>query len=189
MMKKKYLLEQEGRKRSIVTIVLSLALVAALTVGMSLAFLTDNFTALLGGQMTPGVIELERSTVNLAGGVLMPGSELEISPDVALAEGSQEAFVRVRMVGEAVPGLQALLEANLDNGAWELSRDGNEIVILKNTALAAGNTVTPITGGVVEVPTTHGNDELSALGGSLNIYVEAIQAEGFGSSSAAFGSF
>ncbi|MEG2420712.1 MAG: SipW-dependent-type signal peptide-containing protein [Oscillospiraceae bacterium] len=134
-----------------------------------------------------------------------PGATLPKDPTVTLTAGSSDAYVRVRVVIDSAKAWKAACEKHgvtledifLEHPAAQWSRvsyvwnadDTVTLVYNLNTKLSrAVNAVSTATlFQSVRIPSPFTSAEMAAIGGfSMNLTAEAIQAEGFTDSAAAF---
>lgn len=93
------------KKRSLITMVVALCLVAALGVGATLAYFTDKDTD--EDKVQTGFVDVEVYGWNSANDMsvkidgdfdnVVPGDELKINPMIGLKDGSVDAYVRVKI--------------------------------------------------------------------------------------------
>ncbi|MEG2455301.1 MAG: SipW-dependent-type signal peptide-containing protein [Oscillospiraceae bacterium] len=133
-----------------------------------------------------------------------PGATLPKDPTVTLTAGSSDAYVRVRVVIDSAKAWKAACEKHgvtledifLEHPAAQWSRvsyvwnadDTVTLVYNLNTKLSHADKATTATlFQSVCIPSPFTSAEMAAIGGfSMNLTAEAIQAEGFTDSAAAF---
>lgn len=174
------------KKKSLITMVVALCLVAALGVGATLAYFTDKDEAT--NVVTMGHVDIslfetkagDEKPVEVKGlefENVMPGQVLAKDPTVRVEEGSADCFVRVKaeFTGDFAAKLTAVDKAALLNKVstddWKKANDG---YFYYKAKMSAGNTATLFS--EVEIPATWGN---AYAGASFNIVLtaEAIQAD------------
>lgn len=171
-------------KKKVAAMVVSLALVAVIGIGATLAYFTDQ-TGTKTNVVTMGKVDIDLTESTTDGTLtdagitydkIMPGDELNKVPVVTVAGDSQDAYIRVKLditsanFGDVTPAeIQSYL--NINEVDWALGADGYlyyQGIVKANDKLTVFDTVT--------IPTTLGNE---VAGGSFRIVVQAdaIQAD------------
>jgi len=186
--------------KKLLPVMLTVALVAVIGVGATLAYFTDKDDATnvitmgkvdidLTEKDTEGVSELTEEGLKFDN--VVPGDALPKAPKVTLANDSEDAYVRmiVKFEGLNADQINDLLVAKdnetpaniVINDGWKLveSKDENGVVTYcyyYNTKLTAGQSVTLFE--TVNIPAVWGNE---IAGGEFKILVgaEAVQADNF----------
>lgn len=167
-------------KKKIALLALSLATVALIGVGATLAYFTDTATA--NNVLTMGKVDIELDEPNFAGDEnnelkdVLPGDVITKDPTITVASDSEDCYIRTRVVFTNLDATQqeALLDKiNIDDTLWFLGSDG--YYYYKNK-LTAGAEV--VFFDEVTIPETWGN-EFAAASIGLDVTAEAIQADNF----------
>ena len=171
------------KNKKLATLVASLALVAALGVGATLAYFTDSDTAL--NTITMGKVDIELDEPdwdedNPDGEIdeIKPGQEIVKDPTITVKANSEDAYLRAKITYKDLTPEQAKqLEANIaiQNG-WVKSSDGYfyyQYVVGKanfDQKIIFFNKVT--------IPAEWGN-EMAEKRFRIDVQAEAIQADNF----------
>lgn len=174
------------KKKSIITMVAALALVGAIGVGSTLAYFTDNDAA--SNTVTMGHVDIdlkektgsgETETITDKGLLfenIVPGDVLLKNPIITVAEGSEDCYLRAKVV---VEGLDADHVADLfanDNINIEENWIKSGDYYYYQSVVEAGTPVSLFT--TVTIPTKWGN-EVAKEDFTISITAEAIQADNF----------
>ena len=172
------------KNKKLATLVASLALVAALGVGATLAYFTDSDTALNTITMGNVDIDLEEPEFDPDGDGegeiddVKPGQEIVKDPTITVKANSEDAYLRAKITYENLtPEKAKQLEANIaiQNG-WVKSNDGYfyyQYVVGKanfDQKIIFFNKVT--------IPAEWGN-EMAEQKFRIDVQAEAIQADNF----------
>lgn len=181
-------------KRKLLTLVTTLTLVAAVGVGATLAYFTDNTNTT--NVFTMGNVDIELTEPgfdnddgikdNAISGV-MPGQTIVKDPTITLAKDSLDAYIRVRLKVNGFEDLEngEQLAQDVIDGLdiiatdWEKVGDYyyycsyNKPRLLTNK-IPGHNSATLFT--KVTIPTTW-NNQLATRTFSIDVFAEAIQAE------------
>lgn len=172
------------KKRKVISLVAAVAVVAALGIGATLAYFTDQ--AEQTNVITMGHVDIdleeprfsEENEDNTITNVV-PNQEITKDPTVVVAADSESAYLRVKLVfggltedqiAELLPGM------DINAAKWVLSTDGYYYYQSKITKAGAEQRVPVFT--TVHIPETWGN-EVADTSFTINIKAEAIQADNF----------
>ena len=168
-------------KRKLVIMMASVALIGAVGIGATLAYFTDSEVANNTVVMGNVNIELDepsfRPTLsNNAIGDVVPNQEITKDPTITLQEGSEDAYVRVKIdvtglnEGE-MSGITEYIDANLNTG-WVKGADG---LYYFNSIMSLSGTKTTTVFNKIKIPATWTNTSADK---TFNIVItaEAIQA-------------
>lgn len=186
------------KKKKIAAIVTSVALIAAVGIGATLAYFTDQDTkqnVITMGKVDGSLVEDGDGDRQDDGSYqypdVKPGDTLSKVPTVTLAADSEDAYVRMdieitgletltALVGNVQKEYNDILKDSLTLGAgWTKGNDGYYYYNTKLTKAAPGNVTTPVF-STVEIPKTWGN-EVSGKTINIKLTAELIQADNFDS--------
>ena len=206
-------------KKKILLVGLLVVLVAAVSVGLTVAFLTsqdqvtntftvgdveialDEAAVNENGEAIPGADRVKANTYKL-----IPGHTYVKDPTVTVKAGSAESYVRMLVTVTKSSAFDAVLP-NQDLTKIFVDYDGAKWKYIKNTENAADNTRTyefryyqTVTASVdtaleplfkkITVPGNVNNDQLKTLqGAQIIVEAEAIQADSFVDADAAWAAF
>ena len=201
---------KNSKLRRALLLVASAVLLVCVSVGATLAFLTDD-TAVVTNTFSVGNVKitLDEAPVDLYGVVvegerrtendykLIPGHEYTKDPTIHIIAGSENCFVFVRVV-DGIADIQAdkTIAAQMAELGWKaLPTDlkdakGNPIdatnIYYKEAAVAAGTDGTDVK--VFEKFKLKGDADVAAFAGkTITVQAYAVQADGFnGSATAAY---
>ncbi len=183
-------------KKSLITMLVALVLVAAVGVGATLAYLTDSTEAKVN-TFTVGDVDIELTETASAGNTdavveatndgfsfdnLQPGDVVNKKPVVTVVEGSNKCYVYVK-VSEST-----YLTADIDTEAWEALGNGiyrfignnNDGICVAGDELTVFETITVDTDDVDEDTTFDNITVQAAAVQAANITVEEADAEALG---------
>lgn len=173
------------KKKSLVAVVASVALVAAIGIGSTLAYFTDNAektNVVTFGHVDIDLTETSDDVENLDNGALeftnvVPNQTLSKVPVITVADGSETAYVRAKITFDGLTDAQQLqlftnINVNLRDWAYNML-DG---YFYYQKALSAEESATLFT--EVTVPAYWGN-EVADETFEITIKAEAIQADNF----------
>lgn len=172
------------KNKKLGTLVASLALVAALGIGATLAYFTDNDTAYNTITMGKVDIDLDEPEFDPDGDGdgeiddVKPGQEIVKDPTITVKANSEDAYLRAKISYVGLTDEQAeQLEANISfQNGWVKSSDGYyyyQFVVGKSNVdqkIAFFDKVT--------IPTSWGN-EMAEKTFRIDVQAEAIQADNF----------
>lgn len=175
------------KKRKLIASLAAVAVLAAATVGGTLAYFTDSDTrsnVITIGQVNGTLTETEEQTrpdgtTGKDYANVKPGDVLAKDPTVTLSNNSEDAYVRVSISNEGLTEAQfKSIEAGLDiQEGWTKSSDGyyyyNKILSNKIGAVKTSKVFTKVT-----IPTTWSNAE-AGITFNINLKAEFIQADNF----------
>lgn len=182
------------KKKKIAAIVTSVALIAAVGIGATLAYFTDQDTkqnVITMGKVDGSLEEESTDGTPTDDGYtydkVKPGDKLDKNPSVSLAADSEDAYTRM-MVTITIDGLaagtnadayEALLETklNIQNG-WTKGSDGYYYYNTKLSNKEGGQKKTENIFTTVTIPTEWGN-EISEATITIDLQAELIQADNF----------
>ncbi|MEA4966211.1 MAG: TasA family protein [Oscillospiraceae bacterium] len=174
------------KKKNLLTILVAVALVAALAVGATLAYFTDKDSASNTFTMGKVAIDLQESDngetwvedgLEYTG--VMPGNTETKIAKVTVADDSSNCYLQIQAVitsadlsAEDLASITDQVVAAIGSD-WTVVQAGNTLTCTYNTELAANDAVTLFSS--IEFPTTFGNSFAGkSFGIELNAY--AIQA-------------
>lgn len=176
------------KMKKALTMVGALALVGALGIGSTLAYFTDKADA--ENVITMGHVDIEISepkfdlATNKTKKItnIVPGDTIAKDPTITVKEGSEDAYIRAKLVFDAVEGSVALTSQqktdilnnlNIDDTKWYLAADG---YYYYKDAVTAGASVEMF--DTLVIPSKWGN-EAANLSFVLEVSAEAIQKDNF----------
>ncbi len=167
-------------KKKIALLALSLATIALIGVGATLAYFTDNATA--ENVLTMGKVDIELDEPNFDGDEnnelkdVLPGDVITKDPTITVAEDSEDCYVRTKLAFDGLDETQKsalLARINIDGTQWFPGADG---YYYYKSKLTAGDEV--VFFSEVGIPETWGN-EFANVSIHLDVTAEAIQADNF----------
>ena len=159
---------------------LSLVAVAAVGVGSTLAYFTDNEEAT--NVLTMGNVNIDLTEENWSGNKegVVPGASYEKDPPVTVKNGSSDCYVRVKLVYDGMTEEQIAqftddntADGNLDIQEGWVESDG---YYYYQNVMSAGKSATLFEN--ILIPYSWGN-EMVGKTVSLTVQAEAIQADNF----------
>ena len=184
------------RNKKLLTGAISLALVAVVSVGATLAYFTDK-TDTKTNVFTTGKVDIELSDYTngpgegdtwygenagdgVAYGNVMPGDTLSKVVKVTVNEDSSDCYVAVQLIARSDDKMDADLSGVMDSiqnqvraNNWAYERKGDILTVYYPTVLSAGDEVTMFE--TVTVPTTWGNEYADATF-YIDVQAAAVQA-------------
>ena len=163
-------------KKKISIVICSIALVALIAVGATLALFTDkaeidNVVTMGNVQISltePGFVHEDNTITNV-----MPGQEITKDPTIT-NDGDQDAYIRAKLTFTGLEAAdQALVEENLDIDGTQWIK-GDDGYFYLQTALASGDSVKLF--NTVTIPLSWDNDYVNASF-TLTVTAEAVQAQ------------
>lgn len=172
------------KNKKLGTLIASLALVAALGVGATLAYFTDSDTALNTITMGNVDIDLEEPEFDPDGDGegeiddVKPGQEIVKDPTITVKADSEAAYLRALITYEGLTAEQAeQLETNIDiQDGWIKSSDG--YYYFQNVVNKSDVDQKIVFFDKVTIPTVWGN-EMAEKTFKIDVQAEAIQADNF----------
>ena len=172
------------KKKSIISLIAAVSLIAVIGVGSTLAYLTDNDTAT--NVVTMGHVEIEldepqfsEENENNTIEDVVPNQEITKDPTITVVAGSESCYLRAKIeISETLNAEQAaeLLE-NINIGEkWVLSEDG--YYYYQNKVEKSDKDQKVVLFDKVVIPELWGN-EVANLTFEINVSAEAIQADNF----------
>lgn len=183
-------------KKKVITMITTIALVAVVGVGATLAYFTDSED--VSNVVTMGHVDITLYETDSSGDAatiteegltfdnVMPGDVLAKDPSVKVNTGSSDAYIRVKM--EVVPAEEATItEDDLnelaeairadveDGGIWYYDAE-SEYFYYKDIMTADSNPA--VLFDTVTIPTTWGNNTADQSF-TIEVKAEAIQADNF----------
>lgn len=177
-------------KKGIITLAVSVSLIAAIGIGSTFAYFTDK--AEKKNTITFGHVDIDLDEPNFdtEDGTpdneiknVTPGQEIVKDPTVTLKEGSEDAYIRCTVNINDLTDAQVKELLSTDaagnykfitfKDGWKLGKDG---YYYYNKILKAGESV--VLFDKVIIPTTWGN-EVADMTFSIDVAAEAVQAEAF----------
>ena len=171
------------KNKKLGTLVASLALVAALGVGATLAYFTDSDTAL--NTITMGKVDIDLDEPNFDPGDdddtienIKPGQQIVKDPTITVKAGSEAAYLRALITYEGLtPEQEKQLEANIAiQDGWVKSSDG--YYYFQNVVNKSDVDQEIVFFNKVTIPTEWGN-EMAEETFKIDVQAEAIQADNF----------
>ncbi|WP_291244935.1 SipW-dependent-type signal peptide-containing protein [Fournierella sp.] len=184
------------KNKRLLTGVISLALVAVVGVGATLAYFTDK-TETKTNVFTTGKVDIELADYTngpgegdtwhgenagdgVAYGNVMPGDTLSKVVKVTVAEDSSDCYVAIQLIARSDDKPDADLSGVMDSiqdqaraNNWAYERKGDILTVYYPTVLSAGDEVTMFE--TVTVPTTWGNEYADATF-YIDVQAAAVQA-------------
>lgn len=178
------------RNKKLITMVASLALVAVVGIGATLAYFTDRDEAT--NVITMGHVDIDLEEPNFPGGPeggeienVVPGDEITKDPTVTVQEGSEDAYIRVKLnivsddVDFPAEYLAQLLAKNADGTYKYLNIDTTvwaeaDGYFYYNQVVKAGQQV--VLFDTVTIP-AEWNNTVADKSFKIEITAEAIQAD------------
>ena len=169
-------------KKKLLTMVLALVLIGAVGIGATLAYFTDKEEAT--NVVTMGHVDIELTEEAWTYGEegitgVMPGQVIAKDPTITVAQGSLDAYVRVKLTVTGFEGIEDadaykedILESLVLNEGWSKKTDGYYYYSEK---LSAGASTTPVFDNVV-IPYEWTNAVADATF-NVEVTAEAIQAD------------
>lgn len=191
------------KKKSILTMALSLALVGSISVGATLAYLTSTASAVTNtftvGNVKISQAETDWDALTAAQRILIPGSSVDKSPTVTVEAGSQNCYVFMKIDASAIDTANGTttsedakaVRLNI-SGSWHKvltltkgTPDANDTTYsgyyeyYDNNGIASVGTLPALFTSVTTDATYGNNEALGKLGLSCGITISsfAIQAE------------
>ncbi len=172
------------KKKSIISLIAAVSLIAVIGVGSTLAYFTDNDTAT--NVVTMGHVEIEldepqfsEENENNTIEDVVPNQEITKDPTITVVAGSESCYLRAKIeISETLNAEQAaeLLE-NINIGEkWVLSEDG--YYYYQNKVEKSDKDQKVVLFDKVVIPELWGN-EVANLTFEINVSAEAIQADNF----------
>lgn len=182
-------------KKKLAILITSVALIAAVGIGGTLAYFTDKDTkqnVITLGKVDGSLIEDSDDGTSTENGFtydkVKPGDELDKRPHVSLAADSEDAYVRMDVKvtitglaeGTDAAAYAAELKNNLDidKTNWTEGSDGYFYYNTKLSNKEGGKKATEDIFSTVTIPTTWGN-EISEAVITIDLQAELIQADNF----------
>lgn len=171
-----------SKKKKIALLVTSLALIATLLIGGTLAYFTDSDEATnvitlgkVDGTLTEtGEEDRDDGTTGKDYENVKPGQELEKDPTLTLAADSEDAYARFHVTFTGLTDTQ-VSELKFYKGTEEVKFDGNGYFYVQEI-MEANDTF--VLFDKVVIPTSWGN-EMAEKTFNINVVVELIQADNF----------
>lgn len=169
-------------KRKLLTMVLALVLIGAVGIGATLAYFTDKEEAT--NIVTMGHVDIELTEDAWTHGEegitgVMPGQVIAKDPTITVAQGSLDAYVRVKLTVTGFEGMEDadaykkdILDSLVLNDGWSKKADGYYYYSEK---LTAGASTTAVFDNVV-IPYDWTNAVADAKF-NIEVVAEAIQAD------------
>ena len=187
-------------KKKLLTLIGCLALVGLIGVGATLAYMTDNDSAL--NTITMGHVDIDLKEPNYAPGPdggeitnIKPGANIPKDPTITVAQGSEDTYIRAKLEVSA-EGLDAahieelIRNIDIDTTQWKLSGGYyyyiGTIASQKAGVLKEGQSVKLFEN--VKIPAAWGN-EVADKTIKINVVAEAIQADNFEPTTLADGNY
>lgn len=172
------------KKRKVISLVAAVAVVAALGIGATLAYFTDQAEQTNVVTMGHVDIDLEEpkfSDENEDNTItnVVPNQEITKDPTIVVAADSESAYLRVKIEFEGLTEEQIkdfLPGIDIDAEKWVLSADGYYYHQTKITKTGQEQHVPVFT--TVHIPERWGN-EVADTSFKINVKAEAIQADNF----------
>ena len=172
------------KNKKLGTLVASLALVAALGIGATLAYFTDNDTAYNTITMGNVDIDLDEPEFDPDGDGegeiddVKPGQEIVKDPTITVKANSEDAYLRAKITYENLTEEQAeQLEANIAiQDGWVKSSDG--YYYFQNVVNKSDVDQEIVFFNKVTIPAAWGN-EMAEKTFKIDVQAEAIQADNF----------
>lgn len=168
-----------SKKKKIALLVTSLALIATLLIGGTLAYFTDSDEAtnvITLGKVDGDLDEPLWDENNPEGeiGNVVPGDEIVKDPTLTLAADSEDAYARFHVTFTGLTDTQ-VSELKFYKGTEEVKFDGNGYFYVQEI-MEANDTF--VLFDKVVIPTSWGN-EMAEKTFNINVVVELIQADNF----------
>lgn len=172
------------KKKSIISLIAAVSLIAVIGVGSTLAYFTDNDTAT--NVVTMGHVEIEldepqfsEENENNTIEDVVPNQEITKDPTITVVAGSESCYLRAKIeISETLTAEQtAELLENINIGEkWVLSEDG--YYYYQNKVEKSDKDQKVVLFDKVVIPELWGN-EVANLTFEINVSAEAIQADNF----------
>jgi len=172
------------KKKSLVTLALSVCLIAVIGVGSTLAYFTDNdaeMSVVTMGHVDITLEEPQFSEANEDNKIehVVPNQKITKDPTITVVKGSESCYLRAKIeVSDSLSETQgAELLANINVGNdWILAEDG--YYYYQNKVEKADEDQKVVLFDTVVIPELWGN-EVANLTFEINVSAEAIQADNF----------
>lgn len=172
------------KNKKLGTLIASLALVAALGVGATLAYFTDSDTALNTITMGNVDIDLEEPEFDPDGDGegeiddVKPGQEIVKDPTITVKANSADAYLRAKITYEGLSDTQAeeLEELITFQDGWVKSEDGYYYFQYVVSEFSEDQKI--VFFNMVTIPSSWGN-EMAEKTFKIDVQAEAIQADNF----------
>lgn len=173
------------KKKSLVSLLAAVCLVAVIGVGATLAYFTDSDAAT--NVVTMGHVDIEldepefsEENENNTIEDVVPNQEITKDPTITVVAGSENCYLRAKIeISDSLTAEQAEeLLANINVGEeWVLSEDG--YFYFQNKVEKADADQEFVLFDTVVIPETWGSDDVAGLTFEINVTAEAIQADNF----------
>ena len=171
------------KRKKLLTLLLSTALIATIGIGSTLAYFTDNDAAT--NTITTGKVDISM-TEGFKLENLVPGDSVEEKAVVKVETGSVDSYLRVKMevlpkenvtlTEEQVAAITKVIEGSMD-AAWVYSETNGYYYYNANEGTAVADTEYVFYDGF-KLPVEWGN-EYASKGIEIKLYAEAIQKAHF----------